>query len=413
MLFYTKGETWTWNSLYTAYDQEYVDTFYKHVEADTGRRYRLGDLTGPGGEAKGNPRYEVMGVTRYWRYSRERMQELIGQGRVIQTKSGAVPQYKRYLDEMPGVPLQDVWTDLKPIGPHARERLNFPTQKPLALLERIIGSSSLPGDTILDPFCGCGTAIEAATALGRNWIGIDITVLAIDVVERRLNRWRGLRRGVDYDVTGIPRDLLSAKALFEGDAHEFQLWALTLVDAQPRDGGKKGADAGVDGVIFFQDTADATERAIVSVKGGENVGPTMIRDLIGTVGNQQARAGVFITLTPPTRKMSEAASAAGVVEAGGRVIPRIQIRTVEQLLRRNRPDLPPVYDIVSSAMASRRAVARRPTAPSPDPARLRREPELPPMAIAGGRGKRRQEPLPLEEPILSSPRPARRRQQKG
>lgn len=109
-----------------------------------------------------------MGVTRYWRYSRDRIQALIAQGRVIQTKPGAVPQYKRYLDEMPGVPLQDVWTDLKPIGPHARERLNFPTRKPLALLERIIGSSSLPGDTILDPFCGCGTAIEAATALGRN-----------------------------------------------------------------------------------------------------------------------------------------------------------------------------------------------------------------------------------------------------
>ena len=144
LLFYTMGSAWTWNPVYTKYDREYVEAFYKHVEPDTGRRYRLDNLTGPYGASKGNPRYEVMGVTRYWRYSEERMQALIDAGRVVQTKPGVVPAYKRYLDEMPGVPLQDVWTDVRPISSQAAERFGYPTQKPLALLERIIRSSSNP-----------------------------------------------------------------------------------------------------------------------------------------------------------------------------------------------------------------------------------------------------------------------------
>ena len=176
LLFYTKGSNWTWNPSYTEYDKEYVEDFYKYVEPETGRRYRLGDLTGPGGAAKGNPQYEVMGVTRYWRYSKDRMQKLIDQGRVVQTKPGNVPQYKRYLDEMPGVPLQDLWTDIGPVASQARERLSYPTQKPEALLERIVNASSNEGDVVLDPFCGCGTAIAAAERLNRRWIGIDITI---------------------------------------------------------------------------------------------------------------------------------------------------------------------------------------------------------------------------------------------
>ena len=143
-----------------------MDQFYKYVEPGTGRRYRLGDLTGPYGPAKGNPYYEVMGVSRYWRYSQERMQELIDEGRVVQTRPGAVPAYKRYLDEMPGVPLQDAWTDIGPISSQAKERLGYPTQKPLALLERIITASCPPGGLVLDPFCGCGTSVHAAEKLG-------------------------------------------------------------------------------------------------------------------------------------------------------------------------------------------------------------------------------------------------------
>ena len=186
LLYYTRSDSWTWNPIYTDYDPDYIERFYRHTEVETGRRYRLGDLTGPGGAAKGNPEYEVMGVTRYWRYSEERMAELIAEGRIVQVKPGAVPAYKRYLDEMPGVPLQDLWTDIRPIGARAKERIGYPTQKPLALLERIIRASSNPGDVVLDPFAGCATACVAAEALGRQWVGIDLSAKAVELVNRRL-----------------------------------------------------------------------------------------------------------------------------------------------------------------------------------------------------------------------------------
>ena len=186
LLFYTKSEEWTWNTIYTEYDREYVERFYRYQEPDSGRRYRLGDITGPGGAAKGNPEYEVMGVTRYWRYSQERMQELIEQGRIVQTRPGAVPAYKRYLDEMPGVSLQDIWADVKSLSPQAKERVGYPTQKPLALLDRIIRASSNEGDMVLDPFCGCATACVAADRLDRQWIGIDLSPLAAKLVRQRM-----------------------------------------------------------------------------------------------------------------------------------------------------------------------------------------------------------------------------------
>ena len=191
LLFYTKTDDWTWNPVYTPYDPDYVAKFYKHIEPVTYRRFRLGDLTGPGGAAKGNPHYELMGVTRYWRYSEERMKQLVGEGRVIQTKPGAVPQYKRYLDEMPGVPLQDLWTDIGPIQSQSKERVGYPTQKPLALLDRIIKASSNEGDLVLDPFCGCATACVAAENLDRRWVGIDISPKAVELVNMRLRRTMG------------------------------------------------------------------------------------------------------------------------------------------------------------------------------------------------------------------------------
>ena len=194
ILFYTKSGRWTWNRIYTNYDPDYVEQFYRHVEPETGRRYRLDNLTGPGGAAKGNPSYEVMGVTRYWRYSRERMAELIQQGRVVQSRPGTVPAYKRYLDEMPGVPLQDIWTDIKPIGARSKERVNYPTQKPIALLERIIQASSNEGDVVLDPFCGCATALIAAEKLERQWVGIDLSPVAKTLVQRRMAKELGFDR---------------------------------------------------------------------------------------------------------------------------------------------------------------------------------------------------------------------------
>ena len=191
ILFYTVSKEWTWNRIYTEYDHEYIAKFYRLVEADSGRCYQLTDLTGPGGAAKGNPYYEFLGVTRYWRYSFDRMHELLREGRIVQTKPGTVPRYKRYLDEMPGVPVQDLWTDIGPIPSQAKERVGYPTQKPLALLERIIRTSSNEGDLILDPFCGCATACVAAEKLGRQWIGIDISSKAGDLVNMRLKEFMG------------------------------------------------------------------------------------------------------------------------------------------------------------------------------------------------------------------------------
>lgn len=203
LLFYVHGG-YTWNPLYTDYDPDYVRTSYRHVEPGTGRRYRLDNLTGPGGAAKGNPAYEVMGVTRYWRYSEKRMAALIAEGRVVQTRDGGVPAYKRYLDEMPGVPLQDLWADLPPIGSRAKERLGYPTLKPLALLERIIKASSNAGDLVLDPFCGCATALVAADRLGRQWAGIDLSPLAIRLVNERIAADRGPLRGSATALTEPP-----------------------------------------------------------------------------------------------------------------------------------------------------------------------------------------------------------------
>ena len=207
IFYYCKSNSWTWNPIYTKYDREYVEHSYRHIEPETGRKFRLDNLTGPGGAAKGNPKYEVMGVTRYWRYSEERMAELITEGRIVQSRPGAVPSYKRYLDEMPGVPLQDVWTDIPPIGSRANERIGYPTQKPLALLERIIKASTNEGAMVLDPFCGCATACVAADKLGRQWVGIDLSEKAVELVNMRLQQSMGslFHHGYVTARTDIPR----------------------------------------------------------------------------------------------------------------------------------------------------------------------------------------------------------------
>ncbi len=200
LFFYTKSDQWAWNQIYTDYDPEYIEKSYRFVEQGTNRRYRLDNLTGPGGAAKGNPQYEVMGVTRYWRYSKERMQELIDAGRVVQRRPGSVPSYKRYLDEMPGIPLQDQWTDIGPIQSRSKERTGYPTQKPIALYERIIGASSNEGDIVLDPFCGCATTPIAAERLGRQWVGMDIWDKAHETVLNRLaSEGLAIETGGEYD----------------------------------------------------------------------------------------------------------------------------------------------------------------------------------------------------------------------
>jgi site-specific DNA-methyltransferase (adenine-specific) len=329
----------------TAYDENYIKNFYKYIDAD-GRRYRLSDMTGPGGGAKGNPSYEVMGVTRYWRYSKETMDQLIAEGRVIQTKPGNVPAYKRYLDEMPGVPLQNIWDDIPPIAAQAAERLGYPTQKPLTLLERIVSVSSNPGDLVLDPFCGCGTTIAAAQKLGRRWIGIDITHLSIALQKYRLQQ---MFPELTFKVVGEPQSTQSARQLAQDDRFQFEWWALSLVRARPVGGeagskkGKKGADKGIDGVIAFIDEATAKpKRVIVQVKSGK-VSSRDIRDLRGVLQREGAAVGLFVTLEEPTRDMLTEAASAGFYHSPGwrQDYPKLQILTIEQLLTGTRPQLPP------------------------------------------------------------------------
>jgi DNA modification methylase len=360
VLFYTKSsEGYVWNQQYTPYDEEYEKQFYRYVEPGTGRRYRLGDLTGPGGLAKGNPKYEVMGVTRYWRYSRQKMEELIRQGRVVQTSPGAVPAYKRYLDEMPGVPVQDLWNDIPPIGPQAQERLGYPTQKPEPLLERIIRASSSEGDLVLDPFCGCGTAIAVAERLKRRWIGIDITYLAINLVQRRLRD--AFHNDLSpYEIIGAPKDLQSAEALKEISPHQFEWWAVDLVNARPAGDHKKGADTGIDGYInFFDDKGGKAKQVIVQVKSGY-VGVNHVRDLKGVLEREKAAIGALITLREPTKPMLTEAAAAGFYESKdfpGRY-PRLQILTIAELLEGKKIQYPE-YRVETFARAERKTKAQQ------------------------------------------------------
>lgn len=357
ILFYSKGDTVTWNQQYTPYDEEYINRDYRRVDPD-GRRYRLSDIQGPGGAAKGNPYYEVMGVWRHWRYSQERMEELIRQGRIIQTRPGAVPQYKRYLDEMPGIGLQNLWTDIQVINNRSKELLGYPTQKPVSLLERIISVSSNPGDLVLDPFCGCGTTIAAAEQLGRRWVGIDITHLAIALQKYRL---KDSFPDAVYTVIGEPEDLGAARQLAQDDRYQFQWWALSLVQARPLGGeaggaGKKGADKGVDGVITFVDDASGKlKRAMVQVKSGK-VSSRDIRDLVGVLDREKAQIGLFITLEEPTRDMTAEAAGAGVYTAAWSQerFPRMQILTIAQLLRRVRPQMPSQHGTFRQAPRARR-----------------------------------------------------------
>jgi len=345
LLYYTKTEQSTWNQLYVPYDADYIATHYREVEKDTGRRYQLDNLTGPGGESKGNPRYEVLGVSRYWRFSKENMEELVRQGRVVQPSPGAVPRFKRYLDEMRGLPLQDVWDDIPPLNSQARERLGYPTQKPEALLDRIIQTSSNAGDVILDPFCGCGTAVAAAQKLGRSWVGIDITHLAIALIKKRLSDSFGV--SLKYRTIGEPVSLPDAQALAANDPYQFQWWALGLVGARPADE-KKGADKGIDGRLYFHDggTDSKTKQIIFSVKAG-HTGPQHVRDLLGVVATNHAEMGVLLTFQTPTQPMRSAAADSGFYESTvwGKRYPRIQILTVGELLEGKSVDMPPIGQV--------------------------------------------------------------------
>ena len=362
IFFYSKSNSFCWNKVYQKYEQDYIDTFYRHIDGD--RRYQLVDLTAPG-IRKGDSRkswHDIDPTTkkRHWAVptallkqflsgkkidaltTQEKLDFLDKKGLIYWPKKGEIPRFKRYLSDSEGIFIQDVVIDIKPISSQAKERLGYPTQKPLALLERIIEASSNEGDVVLDPFCGCGTAVAAAEKFNRKWLSIDITHLSVALQKYRLQDMFNLIAGKDYKVIGEPESLASAKELAHQNRYQFQWWALSLVRAKPLGGeagskkGKKGKDKGIDGVINFEDIEDGKtklKRLLVQVKSGK-VKSGDIRDLVGTIERENAPIGVFISLEKPTKDMNTEAVSAGFYksEAWGKKYPKIQILTIEQLL---------------------------------------------------------------------------------
>lgn len=237
--------------------------------------------------------------------------------------------------------LDNVWR-IPCLQPASQERLGYPTQKPLALLRRVIEASTDPGMTVLDPFCGCGTTVEAAQHLEREWIGIDVTHYAITVIEERL---RKQCNGLKPEIIGRPEDLEAAWDLARRDKYQFQWWANWLVGVQNYREHKKGGDGGIDGKIFFKNGPYGTGRVIVSVKGGETVNPTMVRDLAGTVDTEKAELGLFVCIAKPTPGMVDFAERSSRVKTAHGYFPKVQIITIEEIFKGKKPNLPPYYRV--------------------------------------------------------------------
>jgi DNA modification methylase len=337
ILYYGKSDAVTWNAVHLPHDPAYVADKYRHADAD-GRRFHLDNMTSP--NPRPNMMYEWKGhasPAMGWRYSRETMERLDAEGRIWYPGDKAKrPRLKRYLDEQEGVLATNVWTDIPPINSQAQERLGYPTQKPLALLERILLASSNPGDVVLDPFCGCGTTIAAAQRLGRRWLGIDITHLAVSLIRSRLHDAYG--RACAYDVVGEPTTVDDAAELARSDKWQFQAWALGLVGARPAEV-KKGPDRGIDGRLYFHDGSPRTQLVVISVKGGK-LKADDVRALGGVVEREKAAIGVLLTFDKPSTAMRADAAAAGFVTTAWGTHPRVQILTVEQLLNGERIDMP-------------------------------------------------------------------------
>lgn len=338
IFYYSISDRYTWNPQFQPFDEHYFSQFYTHKDPD-GRCWRRSDLTGAGvsGGETGKPwrGIDVTAKGRHWRRLPSTLDLLDEQGKIHwPNKKDGMPMLKLYADEQPGVPLQDVWTDIKPMHNLSQERMGYPTQKPESLLERIIKASSNEGDLILDPFCGCGTTIAVAERLNRRWLGIDITHLAITLMKHRLEDAFDKELS-PYEVVGDPKDLTGAIALAEYDRYQFEWWALGKVAARPAQDKKKGADSGIDGYIFFREGKSIEyKKIIVQVKSG-NVNRAHIATLRGDMQREKAEIGVFLTLHEPSRPMVEEAATAGHYESPlylDRKYPRIQIVTIEELL---------------------------------------------------------------------------------
>ena len=384
ILFYARSGDWFWNPVYSPYDETYLGSEYRH-RTPGGRAYKETDCTAakPGGDVSyewrvkriGSSRWQVDlddewknpkdGVEykavrpyggRFWAYSRANMEKFAREGHLIYRSTG-MPRIVQYADAMPGIPLQDIWTDIQPISAKSAERLGYPTQKPVALLERIISSSCPEGGVVLDPFCGCGTTITAAQALGRTWIGIDITHLAITLMKSRLKDTFG--DSVEFTVTGEPVSVPDAAALAESDPYQFQWWALGLVGARPVEQ-QKGADRGIDGkIVFMGDRPGKFETVVISVKAG-HVTANQVRDLRGVVDREKSSIGVLISMEKPTKPMQTEAATAGFFESEtwGREYPKIQLLTVADLLSGKKIDMPPIKQVGATFKKAPKANSR-------------------------------------------------------
>jgi len=339
-IFYYAIGSPTWNPPFSPHSDDYLSVKYRY--SDERGRYRLDNMTSP--KPRPNMMYEWKGFPSPpfgWRYSRETMAKLDAEDRIQYPKSKEMrPQLKRYLESMRGVLMGNVWTDIAPINSQAQERLGYPTQKPEALLERIIEASSNEGDVVLDPFCGCGTAVIAAQTLKRRWIGIDITHLAIGLVKQRLkDKFTVAKYGEDinttFKVAGEPTDLHGARKLAEDDKFQFEAWALSMVGARPSGQVRRGADKGIDGRLFFHDDSSGKSKQIIlSVKGGHTEHSHM-RDLRGVLDREEAQIGVLITLEPASKPMQKEAASAGFYNSPAfpdSVFPKLQILTIEDML---------------------------------------------------------------------------------
>ena len=351
LLVYAPSKDWHFNTQRIPGDQTKLP--HTLITGADGQKYQTFELTGPGvtkGGVSGQPwrDFDPSAFGRHWGNTPSQMDEWDAAGLIHFPQSGSRGGFPRRRAEEPfaaearEVVVGDVWTDIDRINQSAKERLGYPTQKPQALLERIVAASSKPGDLVLDPFCGCGTATAAAQALGRHWIGIDITHLAVGLIKHRLRDSFGLVEKKDYDVAGEPTDLPGAEALFQQDPFQFQAWALGLVGARVEGSNKKGADRGIDGKLWTSD-GRAERPVVISVKGGKT-GAAHVRDLRGVVERTNAVIGVLISLQEPTGPMRKEAASAGFAEflhpGGSTQHPRLQLLTVADLLAGAAIDMP-------------------------------------------------------------------------
>jgi site-specific DNA-methyltransferase (adenine-specific) len=346
----------TWNQPYRILNAEYVSKMYRYIEENTNRRYRLSDLTAPMQRASAGQIYEWKEKTpppsRCWVYAKNKMEELEKEGRIVYSKNN-YPNYKRYLDEIEGEKVPDVWNDIKPAL--NKEYLGYPTQKPRALLERIIQASSNEGDLILDGFCGCGTTLDAAEYLKRKWIGIDISPIAIALMKRRLQDSYKTELS-KFTIRGVPEDKGSAIKLWEENPFAFQDWWITEFEVFSSTFGKKGADQGIDGLgMYLIPTVEEPIKAAFQVKGGK-VQSKDIDALLGAMVKHKCELGVFLTVQPPTKPMLETVANSGYYSAAGFNYPRLQILTLEEFFSGKTLHLPKVNITFKSAQTAAKSI---------------------------------------------------------